>query len=303
MSSAPSRRGPQGTARGSSSGWSPTTSCLLLLSPVLLLWLLWRLGVKRKGLGVWRHRLGLVPRPPAEATPRVWLHAVSAGEMGSIKPVLDGAARGPARGLPGGLHHHPGRDDGARRRRARPPTPASTSPSTGSDCMALALWRVRPHLVVVAEKELWPNLLGLARLYGMPTLVVNGRVSDRMMRRARRARGFVRWLYRLPACFCVQSEVDADAARGAGRSGRASDRGGEHEGRRDGPARPGGGGEAGAGDRRHAGGGLAGRGQHPSGRRGDRRGGVRAGSARSFPRHGCCSPPVTSRAWRRCRGG
>ena len=207
MSAAPSREDPK-ERRAIQLGLVAYNLALLLLSPALLLWLLWRLGVKRKGLGVWRHRLGLVPRPLAEATPRVWLHAVSAGEMGSIKPVLDAL------------------------RAARPEaylalstiTPAGMTvaektcaaadarfylPFDWSDCMALALWRVRPHLVVVAEKELWPNLLGLARLYGMPTLVVNGRVSDRMMRRARRARGFVRWLYRLPACFCVQSEVDA----------------------------------------------------------------------------------------------
>ena len=207
MRAAPSREDPK-ERRAIQLGLVAYNLGMLLLSPVLLFWLLWRLGVKRKGLGVWRHRLGLVPRPPAEATPRVWLHAVSAGEMGSIKPVLDAL------------------------RAARPEaylalstiTPAGMTvaektcaaadarfylPFDWSDCMALALWRVRPHLVVVAEKELWPNLLGLARLYGMSTLVVNGRVSDRMMRRARRARGSVRWLYRLPACFCVQSEVDA----------------------------------------------------------------------------------------------
>jgi 3-deoxy-D-manno-octulosonic-acid transferase len=43
----------------------------------------------------------------------------------------------------------------------------------------------------------------------MHTLVINGRVSTRMMRRAERAGGFVRWLYRLPTCLCVQSELDA----------------------------------------------------------------------------------------------
>jgi 3-deoxy-D-manno-octulosonic-acid transferase len=76
-------------------------------------------------------------------------------------------------------------------------------------CVGLALWRLKPDLMVVVEKELWPNLLGLARLMGAKVLVVNGRVSDRMMWRMRWAPGPAKWLYRLPHVLCVQSEEDA----------------------------------------------------------------------------------------------
>jgi len=75
--------------------------------------------------------------------------------------------------------------------------------------MGWAMRRLRPQLVVITEKELWPNFLGLARLSGARVLVVNGRVSNRMMRRGRWAARLVRWLYRLPDHLCVQSEVDA----------------------------------------------------------------------------------------------
>jgi 3-deoxy-D-manno-octulosonic-acid transferase len=83
-------------------------------------------------------------------------------------------------------------------------------PFDWGDCIGLALARVRPDLVVVAEKELWPNFLGFARALEAEVLVVNGRVSDRMMARARRWPWLVRWLLRLPSCLCVQSSRDAD---------------------------------------------------------------------------------------------
>jgi 3-deoxy-D-manno-octulosonic-acid transferase len=181
---------------------------LLLALPAAGIWLLWRMVARGKGMGSWRHRLGLVPRPRPGARPRVWLHAVSAGEMGAIKPVLDALRRR----LPGAQ------------------VVVSTVTQTGmavgqQSCgsadalfylpleflptMALAMLRVRPELVVVAEKELWPNLLGIGRLLGARTLVVNGRVSDRMMRRAAHVKWFVRWLYHLPERFCAQSNEDA----------------------------------------------------------------------------------------------
>ena len=181
---------------------------LALCSPLLGVWLLWRGVVRGKGLGCFRHRLGLVPRLPQGGGPRVWLHAVSAGEMSAAGPVLEALLRE----LP------------EARVVVSTVTPAGMTmaektcgrahalfylPFDGPGCMMRALRRVRPDLVVVAEKEMWPNFLGLAVLMGARVQAVNGRVSDRMVSRARWAPGFVRWLYRLPDLLCVQSEQDA----------------------------------------------------------------------------------------------
>lgn len=181
---------------------------LLLASPLLLAWLLWRLVVRRKGLGAWRHRLGFVPRPPEAASPRVWLHAVSAGEMGAMRPVLEALRAALPEAYLALSTVTPAGMTVAEKTCAAADT-RFFLPFDWADCLALALWRVRPQLVVVAEKELWPNLLGLPRLLGMRTLVINGRVSARMLRRARWAGRLVRWLYALPNCLCVQSELDA----------------------------------------------------------------------------------------------
>jgi len=180
---------------------------LLALSPVLAAWLLWRLSVRRKSLGSLRHRIGLLPRPPKERSPRIWLHAVSAGEMAALRPVLDAL-----RALLPQAYILVSTVTPAGMTVARKSCTAADDicylPFDAPGCMGRAMRRQRPALVVVAEKELWPNLLGLARLCGARVLTVNGRVSDRVMRRARWAGGFVRWLYRLPDLLCVQSEQD-----------------------------------------------------------------------------------------------
>jgi 3-deoxy-D-manno-octulosonic-acid transferase len=181
---------------------------LAALLPVLSAWLLWRTLVRRKAAGSWLHRFGFVPRLPARAPLRIWLHAVSAGEMAAARPVLEALRRGlpqaaiavstvTTAGMTVARNAGPGADA------------LFYLPFDLPASVALALHRVRPHLVVVLEKELWPNFLGLARLAGARLLMVNGRVSDRMMRRGRLLPGLTRWLHRLPDCLCVQSVQDA----------------------------------------------------------------------------------------------
>ncbi len=180
---------------------------LAALLPALAGWLGWRLLVQRKPIGAWRERLGMVRRLPAGPGPRIWLHAVSAGEMGAAKPVVDALREVfPEAGIAVSTQTPTGM--AVAKKSCGAADYLFYLPFDWPDCMGLALWRLRPDLLVVMEKELWPNLLGLARLTGMRVLVVNGRVSDRMMRRSRWLPGFVQWLHRLPERMCVQSEED-----------------------------------------------------------------------------------------------
>lgn len=187
---------------------------LLVATPAIACYLLWRSLFRRRALGPWRDRLGLVPRVAGSGGPRIWLHAVSAGEVMAAQPVLEAlrAALPSARIAMSSV-------TAAGMSLARRSCQADAFfylPLDEPGCMGRALARLRPQLLVVTEKELWPNLLGLSRLSGVKVLVVNGRVSDRMMKRARWARGFVQWLYSLPNRFCVQSEQDARRLRRLG---------------------------------------------------------------------------------------
>jgi 3-deoxy-D-manno-octulosonic-acid transferase len=188
---------------------------LLLAIPAALVWLAWRLLALRKPLGDWRHRLGILPPLPRRASPRIWLHAVSAGEMGAARPVLAALRQAfPDAAIAVSTHTDAGMTVAARSRHLA--DSLCYLPFDWPDCIALALWRLRPDLLVVVEKELWPNLLGGAKLLSVPVLLVNGRVSDRMVGRAAYARPFVQWLYRLPDALCVQSDQDAERLRRIG---------------------------------------------------------------------------------------
>jgi len=192
---------------------------LMAFLPLIAMWLAWRLIVKGKPIGVWRHRFGIVPRLPAGAGPRIWVHAVSAGEMVAARPVVaELRRRFPEAGIAVSTHTNTGM--AVARTNCKEADAVFYFPFDWPDTMALAMWRVCPDLLVVVEKELWPNFLAVGRLFGARVLGVNGRVSDRMVSRARWLPGFVRWLYRLPDRLCVQSEQDAERLRrvGAGKA-------------------------------------------------------------------------------------
>ena len=68
-----------------------------------------------------------------------------------------------------------------------------------------------PDLVCFAESELWPNLLREARTRRVPTVVVNGRMSERSFARWQRAPGLIRPL--LGGFDVVLAQSADDAAR------------------------------------------------------------------------------------------
>lgn len=72
-----------------------------------------------------------------------------------------------------------------------------------------ALRRIRPRALLVAETELWPNLIQQSVKKGCRVAIINGRIAERSYRRYRWiSRTMRRTLEPIP-CVCVQSEMDA----------------------------------------------------------------------------------------------
>jgi len=77
----------------------------------------------------------------------------------------------------------------------------------------------RPTFLAVLETEIWPNLVRSVSRSGSPTLLVNGRISDKSFDNYVRLRSFFRDVLSCFACFGMQTQDDADriVAMGADR--------------------------------------------------------------------------------------
>ena len=144
--------------------------------------------------------------PPSLRQEVVWIHAVSVGEVGVARTLVEA--------LPSDL-----------------PLLVTTVTPTGqeqarkllNDRAQVAflpfdlgppihrfLTRYSPSVLILVEGDLWPLLMKTLKLSSIPIVVVNGRVSDRSYRRMRRLRWVLGPLINPVDLFCVQSDEDKD---------------------------------------------------------------------------------------------
>ena len=161
-------------------------AAVLLVASPWIVWAALRTGKYREGFA--EKLLGRVPRRAGDG-PCLWLHAVSVGEVNLLRVLIDEIER---RGW--GVE-----------------IVVSTTTKTGYDlakkkyaehtvfyCPLDFTWavraatrRVRPTVLVLAELELWPNLIRAARANGARVAIVNGRLSDSSFSGYRRVRPLV----------------------------------------------------------------------------------------------------------------
>jgi 3-deoxy-D-manno-octulosonic-acid transferase len=176
---------------------------LLAYLPVVALRKLGR-GGYGKGIAQRLGRYG--PDLPAE--PRCWIHAVSVGEAATAVPLVEALARRwPELGVvmttvtPTGARIVADRLDGKVSHRYFPidlPRPVRR-----------ALDAVRPRFFIGMETELWPNFLRALAGRGIPSMIANGRISDRSFRRYRSVRFLTSRMLRDVSVFAMQSQEDA----------------------------------------------------------------------------------------------
>ena len=69
---------------------------------------------------------------------------------------------------------------------------------------------VNPKAIILIETELWPNFLRLAWRKNIPVMMMNGRISDRSMKRYSLIRRFTSRMLLQIKKFCMQSGIDAE---------------------------------------------------------------------------------------------
>lgn len=187
----------------------------LLLILVSLPWLLWqslRKGKYREGYAA--KFLGLVPKRTSSRKKCLWLHAVSVGEVNLLAPLLKMIER----------------------ERPEWQCVISTTTTTGMElakkkypknmvfycpldftwAVGTAMRRIRPDVLVLAELELWPNLIRAARGYGAGVAVINGRLGEKSFRGYRRIRPLVAGLMRQIDVVAAQDDTYAERFRTLG---------------------------------------------------------------------------------------
>lgn len=152
----------------------------LLLAPYYLSRMFKRGGYGRK----LSYRIGLWPKlpPKKEGIRRIWIQAVSVGELSSIGKLLDNLLANPqveivlsgttSTGLSIAEEKYAGK------LLAQGPFPLDWLPFS-----TLAWSRIRPDLVIAVDSELWPEHMQQAARRKIPFLIINARLSDRSYRR------------------------------------------------------------------------------------------------------------------------
>ena len=184
------------------------TVLYLHLLPFVILRLFWR-SLKAPG---YRKRIGErfagIPTRKSDQ-PLLWVHAVSVGESIAATPMVKRW-----------MEQHP-----------QWQVCITTTTPTGSDRVKAAfgdsvlhyylpydvpsmmmrfLQRLNPSALVIMETELWPNLLAVCEQKKLPTLLINGRMSERSCRGYQKLSALTQPMFKQLTAIAAQSEQDAE---------------------------------------------------------------------------------------------
>ncbi|HKK18793.1 MAG TPA: glycosyltransferase N-terminal domain-containing protein, partial [Opitutales bacterium] len=164
----------------------------LLLALPYYLFRMWRRGGYARDF---QHRLGRFRRleAPSGGKTRIWLQAVSVGEVLAVGPLIDELQKGGKVEIVLTTTTSTGYTE-ARKRYADRVLSLGIFPLDFWLFSRLAWKRIQPDAVILMESELWPEHLHQARRRDVPAYLVNARMSDNSFRRYARLPSFARRL-------------------------------------------------------------------------------------------------------------
>ena len=185
---------------------------LLFLTIVLFPYIIFRVITVRKYRGGITQKLGRVRKRVLrviQGTGRpIWVHAVSVGEVMAAHPLIrDLRKRYPRKKLI--LSTVTVTGNYTARQRVPEADAVFYFPFDYPWIVRRVIRRINPAIVIVAETELWPNFLRELKKAGVPSVVVNGRISPHSYRNYLKLRWFFREVFRNVELFCMQSDADA----------------------------------------------------------------------------------------------
>ena len=160
----------------------------------------------QKYVGSLSQRLGYLPVSfNLDAEPSIWIHAVSVGEVLTVRALIPDLRR-----LYPRLRLFLSTTTIAGQQIAKRNVPGIDAvfyfPFDWAFIVRRTLRLVRPKLFIMMETEIWPNLLRECRREGVRTILLNGRISSRSYPRYRLVRPLFRRVLAHIDRFCVQGE-------------------------------------------------------------------------------------------------
>ena len=166
--------------------------------------------------GVFSQRLGFLQSDVAadgETSP-IWVHAVSVGEVNAVRPLLTALKeRKPEISIVLSTVTDTGQEIA---RKLPEPRYTFYLPIDLRTCCRRTIRQVNPSLLILAETEIWPNLLAELDNRNVPVVLINGRLSDTSFPRYRRIRPLIGRVLRRIRLYLVQTEEDAERFREIG---------------------------------------------------------------------------------------
>jgi len=149
-------------------------------------------------------RLGILPKEIKFNRP-IWIHAVSVGEAGVIKGLLLSLKK-----------DFPGKQfvistvtptgNQIAKNIAADKDFVTYLPLDFSFIVKKVFRQVNPQIMIIAETEIWPNLITLLFKQKVPIVIVNGRISDHSFRGYLCLKFLLKPVFNKVTFFCVQSE-------------------------------------------------------------------------------------------------
>lgn len=138
----------------------------------------------------------------------IWVHAVSVGEVMAAHPLIrELKKKYPGRALI--LSTVTVTGNYTARRRVPEADAVFFFPFDYPWVVRHIIRGINPQVVLVAETELWPNFFRELKKAGIPSAVINGRISLKSHRNYLRFRSFFRLVFENVDLFCMQSDADA----------------------------------------------------------------------------------------------
>ncbi|HJV97194.1 MAG TPA: 3-deoxy-D-manno-octulosonic acid transferase [Albitalea sp.] len=189
------------------------SALLRVLKPVYVLRLWWR----GRAEPLYRHaigeRLGAYRAPASSGW--VWVHAVSLGETRAAAALVD-ALRSARPGMRLLLTHGTATGREAGQVLLQPGDQQAWLPYDTPGVVNRFFRHFHPHVGVLMETEIWPNLLRAAARDGVPMVLANARLSERSLHKGQRLAAVMRPAVRSLALVLAQSAADAQRLRDAG---------------------------------------------------------------------------------------